>query len=377
MQKAMQKAMQKVMSRQIPKQPNKACQNLLSKWLRLGSLLGVLVLISSCASVSYYGQAVKGQLSLLAARTPVTKVLNDDSTPQALKLQLEKSQNILAFAAENGLPVESSYQSYVDLERPFVVWNVFAAPTDSVSLIQHCFPIAGCVGYKGYFAEADAQAFAAELEASGYDVLVAGVAAYSTLGWFDDPLLNTFIFRDDARLAAVLFHELAHKVLYLEGDTVFNESFATAVEHHLLKAWLASRDQDVFYDAYIAAGARRAVVIELILETRHKLDVLYQSNVSPEQKLNLKAEVIAGLKSQYRDLRSRWSAGSEFSFWIEQDLNNAHLAAIGAYQSQVPGFTRLLESSANLDDFFAAAQRLAEQPKADRDQMLAEHYNAN
>jgi predicted aminopeptidase len=316
-------------------------------------------------------------MSLLSARTPVAKLLSDPAISQTLQQQLEKSQNILAFAAKNGLPVESSYGSYVDLDRQFVVWNVFAAPRDSVSLIQHCFPIAGCVGYKGYFAEADAQAFAAELKASGFDVFVGGVAAYSTLGWFNDPLLNTFIFRDDARLAAVLFHELAHKVLYLEGDTVFNESFATAVERHLLRAWLASRDQDSFYDAYVASEARRATVIGLILETRKKLDVLFQSDLTAEQKRKMKGELLAELKSQYRALQSRWSAGTEFSVWIEQDLNNAHLAAIGAYQSQVPGFTRLLQASPNLEEFFTLARDLAEQPKTDRDRALAQHHNAN
>lgn len=364
----------------------------MQNWIKILFYALVLFFVSSCAGISYYSQAVQGQLALLTAREPVEKLLDDPTTPESLKRQLEKTREILIFAENNGLPVGKSYGTYVDLQRPFVVWNVFAAPSDQVSLVQHCFPIAGCVGYKGYFAETDAEAFAKELQASGYDVFVGGVAAYSTLGWFDDPLLNTFIYREDARLAAVLFHELAHKVLYVEGDTVFNESFATAVERHLLETWLATRGLDLAFTAYLDSEQRRAQVIDLILQTRDKLAVVYGPDVEVEgietedlgleemdtKKLNAekakeKARLIAQLKMDYRELQERWEAGTEFSTWIEQDLNNAHLAAIGAYQSEVPAFMGMLNNSTSLDDFFDLARRIGELPKAERDMALAEH----
>ena len=349
----------------------------MQKWIKrlntLSALLLLCMLLSSCAGLSYYGQAVKGQLSILAGRESVDKLLEDSGTATELRRQLEKTQDILTFAKDRGLPVGDSYQTYVDLERPFVVWNVFAARKDQVSLIQHCFPIAGCVGYKGYFAEADARAFAGELESLGFDVFVGGVAAYSTLGWFNDPLLNTFIFREDIRLAAILFHEIAHKVLYLEGDTVFNESFATAVEQHLLKDWLATRGMDQAFSSYLAAERRRGEVIDLILRTRADLASVYASDIEKNQKVLEKARFIEQLKEQYRELQARWTTGTEFASWIEQDLNNAHLAAIGAYQSQVPGFAKMLGDTQSLEAFFAAARLLSELPKSERDTALSEH----
>tara|TARA_R110002072_G_scaffold89232_3_gene199839 strand:+ start:17945 stop:18955 length:1011 start_codon:yes stop_codon:yes gene_type:complete len=330
----------------------------------------LLGLMSGCANLSYYHQAVRGQLSLLVGRTEVDKLLLAETTQESLRVQLAKTSAILSFAAANGLPVGNSYSSYVDLDRPYVVWNVFAAPATSISLVSHCFPIAGCVGYKGFFAEADARAFATELKNRGFDVYVGGVAAYSTLGWFDDPLLNTFLFRDDARLAGVLFHELAHKVLYIDGDTVFNESFATAVERHLLQRWLEANHQPEVFTAYLESEARRAEVIGLILTAREELKILYGSDLSLEQKLRQKSVVIAGLKSTYRSRQAEWSAGNEFAHWIEQDLNNAHLGAIGAYQQLVPGFSEMLAQSDDLKLFFERVKALAQLPRTDRDRAL-------
>lgn len=334
-------------------------------------LVILLGLVSGCANLAYYHQAVKGQLSLLTGRTPVARLLRDERTPEPLRAQLVKTTAILKFATKLGLPVGKSYSSYVDLERPFVVWNVFAAATDNTSLVSHCFPIAGCVGYKGFFAESDARDFAHELQSMGFDVYVGGVAAYSTLGWFDDPLLNTFVFRDDARLAGVIFHELTHKILYIEGDTVFNESFATAVERYLLKRWLAANHQAEVYNSYLGSESRRGEVIKLILITRSKLEEVYGGGLSATEKLEQKSVLIAGLKAEYRALQKQWSAGNEFSYWIEQDLNNAHLAAIGAYQTLVPGFSRMLAQSSDLETFFDQVKALSELAKPERDRALA------
>ncbi len=347
-------------------------QKHLSRRFRLVSLLLASIALSGCDTLGYYGQAARGQIALLAAREPVSKLIADASTEASLRVQLEKSQEILAFAAAAGMPVEKSYSEYVDLGRPYVVWNVFAAQTDSIQLKTQCFPIAGCVGYKGYFQEAAAQAYADELAAQGLDVFVGGITAYSTLGWFDDPLLNTFIFRPDERLAGVLFHELAHKVVYLEGDTVFNESFATAVEQHLLKRWLKDQGKDQLYDAYIHSGQRRDAVIDLILNTRQELAAIYRAGLSKDELLNQKAEKIAEMRTRYEALKANWAGGNEFAGWMAQDLNNAQLAAIGAYQSQVPGFAAMIERL-GLAQFFIAAEQLSQLDKAERDQRLAEH----
>lgn len=333
-------------------------------------LFTCLGLTSGCTSLAYYHQAVAGQIALLTASTPVDKLLADVQTDEALRVQLVKAQAILAFANRQGLPVGDSYDGYVDLKRAFVVWNVFAAEPLGVSLLRHCFPIAGCVGYKGFFAEADAKGFAAQLQASGYDVYVGGVAAYSTLGWFDDPLLNTFLYRDDARLAGVLFHELAHKVLYIEGDTVFNESFATAVERHLLRLWLESNGQETVFTAYLASAARRAEVIALILASREALALVYESDLTELDKEQRKAQLIADLKTSYRQQQKQWGSATEFAAWMEQDLNNAHLAAIGAYQSQVAGFSVMLRESEDLSSFFSKVEKLAVRPKSVRDEEL-------
>ncbi|MFT5012486.1 MAG: putative aminopeptidase [Patiriisocius sp.] len=334
-------------------------------------LMILLGFVSGCANLAYYHQAVKGQLSLLTGRTQVAHLLGDENAAEPLRVQLIKTTAILKFATELGLPVGNSYSSYVDLERPFVVWNVFAAAADSTSLLSHCFPIAGCVGYKGFFVEADAREFSHQLQSSGFDVYVGGVAAYSTLGWFDDPLLNTFVFRDDARLAGVIFHELAHKVLYIQGDTVFNESFATAVERHLLQSWLATNHQEGVYRRYLRSEVRREEVIRLILMTRTRLAEVFDSELSAAEKLDKKSILITQLKAEYQALQKSWSAGKEFSTWIEQDLNNAHLAAIGAYQSLVPGFSRMLAKSDNLETFFDQVKALSELAKSERDRLLA------
>ena len=246
------------------------------RWLM--PVLFSVLLIQGCETVSYYGQAAQGQLSMLAARESVRDLVNDPKTDEKVRSQLKKTVDILAFAERYGLPVEKSYSQYVDLGRPYVVWNVFAARPYSTNLETHCFPIAGCVGYKGYFKQSAAEVYAAKLKEEGLDVFVGGVAAYSTLGWFNDPLLNTFLFRSDERLAAILFHELAHKVFYVPGDTVFNESYATTVERYLLQRWLEDQDRADLYENYLTSAQRRDSVIELILETRDELAELYQGS---------------------------------------------------------------------------------------------------
>ncbi len=324
-----------------------------------GSLMG-------CSSLNFYTQAATGQMQLLWHRESIDIVLANPEVNQALKNKLLLSRDVLNFAEEElGLPVEDSYSSYVDTGRQFVVWNVFAAQEFSTELRTFCYPIAGCVSYRGFFQEQAARAFARQLQQQGYEVFVGGVAAYSTLGWFDDPLLNTFMGRTDEKLAALLFHELAHKVLYVAGDTRFNESFATAVERIALSRWLAARGQPDAFDLHLAAQERSQAVIKLIATTRHQLDDIYRGGDPEEVKRERKGIAIAALQADYKNLKENWhdpdTAFPEFEFWMQGEINNARLGTVADYNDLVPLFEKVyVMHGADLPSFFQTCRDLAE-----------------
>jgi predicted aminopeptidase len=334
--------------------------------------LSLILLLSGCATIDYYSQAVIGQISLLAKRRTLPDVIADPATPPAVREKLSLAIDILHFASEElSLPADGSYSTFVDIGRTYVVWNVFAAPELSIDLKSFCYPIAGCVGYRGFFAEPDARAFAKELADGGYDVFVGGVTAYSTLGWFEDPILNTFITRDDVSLAALLFHELAHKAVYVPGDTEFNESFATAVEQEALKRWLASRQIPLAFSQYREQVARQRAVIDLIVACRSALAGLYNSGKSDEEMRPAKAELITRLKADYERLRAGWGPYDDFKLWMGTDINNAKLGTIAAYNNWVVSFDRLLDRNhGDMAVFLADVRQLSQQNRADRDQAL-------
>ncbi|MEZ5332770.1 MAG: aminopeptidase [Thermoanaerobaculia bacterium] len=266
------------------------------------------------------------------------------------------------------LPVGKAFSQYVDLDRPYAVWNVVAAPELSVEPITWCFPVAGCVTYRGYFSEQGARRFATRLEEEGLDVAVQGVSAYSTLGWFADPVLSTFVSYPEPDLAALLFHELAHREVYVRDDTTFNESFATAVEEEGLRRWLqavggAADEMETYQDRIAAEGelARR------VLACRQRLAELYASPVSDEDKRAGKARLLAELSAGADDPElGPWGA------WLAGPLDNADLASIGEYRSLVPSFRRLLaENAGDLPSFYAAVGELARLPAQRRQQRLA------
>jgi predicted aminopeptidase len=270
------------------------------------------------------------------------------------------------------LPANGSFRSYADIGRPFVVWNVFAAPELSLQLKQWCFPVAGCVTYRGYFDRAEAERLAQSLRAQGWEVQVAGVPAYSTLGWFDDPVLNTFIHYPEGELARLIFHELAHQVAYLKGDSAFNESFAVAVEEAGVERWLAQRGDAGVEAAYRQFAARRAQFVELLKRHRLRLEVLYASGAADEAKRAGKAEVFASLQAEYLELKAQWGGFSGYDRWFGQQLGNAHLAAVATYTALVPGFRRLLaEQDGDMQRFYDVVRRLAREDKGQRDRMLA------
>jgi predicted aminopeptidase len=332
---------------------------------------------AGCSSVGYYAQAAQGHLQLMAAARPIDDWLQDPAAPEALRARLALARQMRAFAAQElGLPDNRSYTAYADLKRPAVVWNVFATPELSLTLKTWCYPLFGCASYRGYFDLAAAQTMAAALKAQGLDVNVAPVPAYSTLGWTNwlggDPLLNTFIQWPEAELARLIFHELAHQVLYVKDDTAFNESFATAVERAGVRRWIERRGDAPLAQAYAQYEQRRADFIGLLREHRARLADVFGAAVDDATKRARKREVFADLQTAYRRLKAeRWAGFAGYDRFFDRELNTAHLAAVGAYNDWVPAFEALLQrEGGDLPRFYAATERLAALPKAERDAAL-------
>lgn len=330
------------------------------------------LLLSGCANVGYYFQSVSGQLDIWRRERPVEEMIADPAIPAALKERLARVLEIRAFASrELGLPDNSSYRRYADLGRPFVVWIVFAAPEFSVQPLQSCFLFAGCVSYRGYFAREDAERYSTGLGEEGYDVYIGGVPAYSTLGWFADPVLNTFIQYPDTEIARLMFHELAHQVAYARDDTVFNESFAVAVEQEGVRRWLA-RGGDAEQLRQFERGRRiRAEFSGLVQKYRERLDALYRTRLAPDAMRDRKRAILAELASEYRSLKAGWGGYSGYESWFAGTPNNAQLASVAVYSQQVPAFEALLaREGGSLARFYAAVQELAALPKAERDSRM-------
>ena len=337
---------------------------------RLVPLL-LAVLLSGCASLDYYAQLGRGQLQLLAARRPVAELLADAQAEPQLQRRLALAQQARDFAsARLALPDNRSYRLYADLQRPYVVWNVFAAPELSLAPLTHCFPIAGCVAYRGYHQQGRARGAAALLQAEGMDTYVAGVEAYSTLGWFDDPILNTMLRWSDERLAALIFHELAHQRLYVADDTAFNESFASFVEQEGLRQWCAARGLpcDDAREAHM-----RQQFSALILASRERLQALYASPLSDARKRAGKAAEFARLRAEYRTLRNGpWQGDGRFDAWMAQPLNNARLLPFGLYDRWVEAFAVLFRRvDGDWPAFYRRAAALGALPPQARERALA------
>lgn len=318
----------------------------------------------------YLMQAASGQMAIAARREPIAAVLADARTPPPLRSRLEYVWAARDFASrELGLPDNESYRSYADLGRPYVVWNVFAAPEFSVEPRRWCFPIAGCVVYRGYFSESSAQQYARRLRRRGDDAAVAGVAAYSTLGHFNDPVLSTMLNWSDAQLAATLFHELAHQVVYVPGDSEFNEAFATVVEEAGLERWLAARQRAQELVEWREQRQRHSQFIALLLGARDKLRSLYQSDAPEEEKRSRKQYEFGSLKLEYSRLKQQWNGYAGYDRWFDRTLSNAHLVSAAIYYGCVPGLQRVLSSvSGDLPRFYDEVRALA---RMDRDMRAA------
>jgi len=325
-------------------------------------------LVVGCANIAYYAQAVGGQMQLMATTRPIAEVVNDAATDPALRRQLERASAIREFASrELALPDNGSYRFYSDLGRPYVAWNVFAAPEFSLEPQQWCLVVIGCVKYRGYYDKNDAELYASELRQAGADTYVGGVPAYSTLGYFDDPVLNTFLRFGDQEVARIVFHELAHQLVYAEGDSAFNESFATAVENEGLRRWLAQSAAPERLRAFETQQERKAQFHRLVADCRDKLRAVYQSALAPDPMRSAKKAVIAEMKRTYASLKASWGGYGGYDQWFNQPLNNAALGSVSLYAQWVPAFHALLEQEGgNLPRFYQRVAALAQLPKSER-----------
>jgi predicted aminopeptidase len=328
-------------------------------------IAALVIQLSSCASAQYYGQAISGHLDIMAKRQPIPKLLARNDTPSDLKQKRSAVLQVREFASGSlGLPGKRSYSSYADLKRPYVAWNVFAAPEFSLEPREWCFPFAGCVRYRAYFAKAEAMRFASALQRRGDDVYVSGAAAYSTLGWFSDPVLNTFLEDSKANIARLIFHELAHQRLYIPGDSAFNEAFAVAVERESLRRWLIDEGMDEEHALAQQRWARQDRMMEHVRAARAQLGDLYADQLPTEVKRHRKALILAALSEQLhgiglRRVSSQGHAGNA--------LNNAYLIALGTYYALVPAFEALLAAQGgDLEAFYRAAEEFGRLPKRER-----------
>ena len=330
--------------------------------LRVPQFLMSLLLcgaLSGCG-VSYLAQATQGQWQLMRARRPIDRVIEDPSTTSALKSRLELVLDARDFASSAlALPNNRSYRSYADLKRPYVVWNVVAAPEFSIEPRRWCFPFTGCLSYRGYFRESAARAFAARLAGQGDDTLVAGVAAYSTLGHFADPVLSTMMRYGDLEMVSTIFHELAHQVIYFKGETQFNESFAVTVEQEGLRRWLVARGRSAELASFLRRRDADRQFTRVLAEARRALGALYREPLAPEALRSRKHELLTDVGAQVRALEASLGQRSGYDPWIDAGLNNAHLASIATYSDCVPGFQRLLErQGGDLPAFYSAVRSL-------------------
>ncbi|MEK7949511.1 aminopeptidase [Luteolibacter soli] len=322
-------------------------------------MAAVVLSLSSCQTLEFYTQAASGQMEILRKSKPIEPMLASRDTDPKLRKQLEAVQNIRRFASEYlSLPGDESYGKYADLGRPYVTWTLYAAPEFSLEPKRWWYPTLGKLDYRGFFDEADANELGKQLRAEGYDVQVGGVDAYSTLGWFHDPVLNTFVHAADVDLAELIFHELSHRKYFRSGATVFNESFANANAEEGVKRWLRHEGRMEDLKKFEARLVRRAEFYERVDWTRAELEKLYASDLPPEEMRRRKAVVFGDLRDRFRELRRKWG-GRGLEGWLTRDVNNADLVSLHTYQKHVPAFRKLLvECGGDLDVFYKRVKKL-------------------
>lgn len=308
------------------------------------ALTGIFcLLLTTCSSFGYYSQSIRGQLDLMSKQTSITSLIEEESTSDQLRQRLVSIVQLRNYASEHLLlPENNSYKDYVALDRKYVVWNVFATAEFSLQPVTSCFVFVGCLQYKGFFGLLDAMVFAHKLRTANHDVFVGGVAAYSTLGWFDDPVLSSMLSYGEFRLAEVIFHELAHQLIYIKDDTAFNEAFATTIGQEGVRRWLSDSDRKANLDKYQRDRQWDQAFLRMFLDSRETLETLYTSDLDEYHMRVRKQEVFADLRKNYQTLKSRWKDSPNYDNWMREDLNNAKIASVVTYFDLVESFMGLL-----------------------------------
>lgn len=327
---------------------------------------------TSCATTSYYLQSLNGHVDLLLKRQPISGILASQNTDKLLRDKLEMVLEIRRFASEHlGLPDNGSYSDYADLGRNFVVWNVFAAPELSLQAKQWCFLFVGCLNYRGYYSEEAANRYAQTLEAQGHDVFVGGVTAYSTLGWFNDPVLNTMLNRDNNYLASVIFHELSHQKFYLKNDTAFNEAFAEMVAQTGVQYWLNLHGTAASRQKFLDKRSDETSFVNLILKYKGKLEMTYNSEISTDEKRANKKFLLNQLAEEYKNQYETGGNSGRYITWLSSGLNNAKLTSVITYQDYVSGFLTIFNHEyGNYQKFYGSVEKLSKCDKFRRKSIL-------
>ena len=331
-------------------------------------LLFFLALLLGGCQAGYYTHLLTGHAGFMADREALEDVLATDTLTEHQRHQLLLSRTLLRFADEHlALPADNVYRHYVALPHDWVVWNLFAAEEFSLAPHQYCYPLVGCAAYRGYFSMERARRDQQRLEAKGLEVFAAGAIAYSTLGWFSDPLTSAMLSGDDVWFAELLFHELVHRRYYLKGDTRFNESLATAVAREGVRRWLAAHGDPAQIRVLEQRDQAQRMFLSLVGGARQRLQSLYASGLPAEQMRQTREQILADLRLDYQVALKATPALAGYQQWFAGPLNNAQLNMVSDYNDQVPLFdAALLACGGHWPCFWLQVKELARLSPAQR-----------
>ena len=321
-----------------------------------------VILLPACSNLSYYIDAANGHHDLMDKAQSIDEILQQADLDKKFQQQLINFQQARDFASQQlHLPDNNSYRSFSDLDRDYVVWNVVATKEFSIEPKEWCFPFVGCLSYRGYFEKHKVDAYAQQLKQQGLDVYVAGISAYSTLGWFDDPVVSSMLYDNEARRVGIIFHELAHQLMYRKNSTTFNESFAMSVEEEGIRRWFEYHDKQVLLNQYKEDKAKSRQFHDMLLQTKNRLNLLYAQNLTDAEKRQKKQQHLKSIKNNYIKLRQQWNGYSGYDEWMAQDINNAHFVLVQTYYDLVPMFRAILRQQSNdLDAFYHEVRKISE-----------------
>ena len=337
-------------------------------------LIYTIILLSGCSSLQYYAEFASGQLDMISKERPINDVIRDDKTPDKIRQKLELIKKIKRFAIDElQLPDNGSYEGYVDLGREYVLWSVTATPELSMKPYQSCFLLVGCMNYRSYFEKEQAENFAAGLQKKGYETYIGGVAAFSTTGWLEDPVVSSMLSWSDTHLAGLVFHELTHQKYYVKGDTTFNESLAVFYQYYGIDRWLQKNGTEKSINGYKHYLTRKGDFKALVISHRSWLQMVYKSALTPDNKRLMKGSVYKHLQESYKRLKAeKWQGYRGYDLWFSKGLNNAKLALFSTYNLYVDSFNKIMEKQCNhsVSCFFSKVEQIGSMSKNERTSLM-------